>query len=153
PAIAIQRNQVYDPTTDRWADLAPLPEPRDHLAVATVNDKMYVFGGFARSIHAEPGAGAYEVDPAKNAWRTLASMKEPRAAAGAAVVDGKIHVFGGRGNEDNVTFTTHEVYDPATNTWKSAAPMPRARDHMTVVAVDGKIHVIGGRTHGPQTPV
>lgn len=152
-SLATQRNEVYDPATDRWLARMPLPEPRDHLAIAAIDKKIYVFGGFTHSVHQGAGTCAYEFDTEAGTWRTLASMSAPRASAGAAVIDGKIHVIGGRGLEQDVTFASHSVYDPAADRWSEAAPMARARDHMGVVAVDGKIHAIGGRIAGPETPV
>lgn len=87
----------YDPGTDQWHPDAPLPEPRDHLAVAVANGKIYAFGGFATDVHKDASNAAFEYDAATNAWRVLPPMKGPRGAAGAATVDGKIHVIGGRG--------------------------------------------------------
>jgi len=133
---------------DKWHSDAPLPEPRDHLAVAEANGKIYAFGGFATPVHKDASNEAFEYDPATSAWRVLPAMKVPRGSAGAAVVDGKIHVIGGRGR-DGVVVAAHEVFDPRSGTWTEAAPLPTARDHMVVIAVNGKIHVIGGRLRSP----
>ena len=38
-------NQVYDPVKDVWTTGAPILTPRDGLAVAVVNDKLYAIGG------------------------------------------------------------------------------------------------------------
>ena len=61
----------YDPTTDQWRPDAPLPEPRDHLAVALANGKIYAFGGFATDVHKDASNAAFEYDAATNAWRVL----------------------------------------------------------------------------------
>lgn len=127
---------------------APLPEPRDHLAVAVANAKIYAFGGFATDVHKDASNQAFEYDAATDAWRVLPPMKVPRGAAGAASVDGKIHVIGGRGL-DGVVVAAHEVFDPRSRTWTEAAPLPTARDHMVVIAADGRIHAIGGRLSSP----
>src|SRR4030081_2382535 len=34
---AVPRNEEYDPATDRWRVLAPMPVGRDHLGVAVLN--------------------------------------------------------------------------------------------------------------------
>jgi len=130
----------YDPTTDKWHSKAPLPGPRDHLAVAVTNGKIYAFGGFAVDVHKDASNGAFEYDPTADAWRDLPPMKVARGAAGAAMVDGKAHVIGGRGLDGTVV-ATHEVFDPQSRGWAEAAPLPTARDHMVVIAVDGKIRV------------
>ena len=145
---AVPRNEVYDPATDRWRSLAPMPVARDHLGLALVNGKIYTFGGFVKTVHEGAGTDVFEYDPATNTWRARAPLKSPLGSVGAAVIGNKIHVFGGRGL-DKVTTTTHSVYDPATDKWTDAAPLSKARDHMAVVAAEGKIHVIGGRFTSP----
>jgi N-acetylneuraminic acid mutarotase len=145
---AVPRNEVYDPATNSWRELAPMPIARDHLGLALVNGKIYTFGGFTKSVHENAGTDVFEYDPATNTWRARAPLPRPLGSVGAAVIDGKIHVFGGRGL-DKVTTTTHVIYDPATDTWKNAAPMSKGRDHMATVVVEGKIHIIGGRFTSP----
>jgi hypothetical protein len=143
-AKSVPRNEVYDPATDRWRVLAPMPVGRDHLGLAVVNGKIYSFGGFTYSTHQGAGTDVFEYDPAADAWRSRAPLKAPRASIGAAVIGGKIHAIGGRG-DPMTTVTTHAVYDPATDIWADAAPLPKARDHMVVIEAEGKIHAIGGR--------
>jgi N-acetylneuraminic acid mutarotase len=140
----------YDPKTNSWHADAPLPKPRDHVAVAVAaaNGQIYAFGGFATPVHRNASADAFAFDPATGAWRVLPPMKVPRGSAGAATVDGRIHVIGGRG-PDGIVVAAHEVFDPRADRWTEAAPLPKARDHMVVIVADGKIHVIGGRFTGP----
>ena len=145
---AVPRNEEYDPATDHWRELAPMPFARDHLGIAVLNGKIYTFGGFVKTVHQGAGTDVFEYDIATNTWRARAPLKTPLGSTGAAVVDGKIHVLGGRGL-DGVTAATHAVYDPATDTWSDAAPLPKARDHLGVVAADGKVHAIGGRFTSP----
>jgi len=38
-------NQIYDPVTDSWSIGAPLPTPRYALAVCSLNNMIYTFGG------------------------------------------------------------------------------------------------------------
>lgn len=137
--------QAYDPATDSWRDLAPLPHGASHMGAAVLNGKIYVAGGFTANVHKGPVDGFYVYDPATDRWRTLAPLSSPRGSPGLAAVDGKIHIIGGRG-ADQKTIALHEVYDPATNRWSRAAGLPLARDHFGIVAVDGRIHVFGGRT-------
>ena len=106
---AVPRNEVYDPATDRWRSLAPMPVARDHLGLALVNGRIYTFGGFVKTVHEGAGTDVFEYDPASNTWRARAPLKSPLGSVGVAVIDNKIHVFGGRGL-DKVTTTTHSVY-------------------------------------------
>lgn len=36
---------VYDPTTNAWTALPPLPTPRHGLGVSAVGNRIFVFGG------------------------------------------------------------------------------------------------------------
>jgi len=140
-------NTEYDPVTNRWHELAPIPHVTSHPGVAAGNAKIYVLGGFTGVPHTGAMDIAFEYDIAKDKWSALPPLSSPRASVGTAFVDGKLHAVSGRGL-DQVTVNTHEVYDPATGKWSKAAPLPTARDHAGVIAIEGKIHVIGGRTAG-----
>jgi len=141
-------HESYDVRANAWHMLAPLPEPRDHIAVVEAGGKLFAFGGFATPVHKGASADSFAYDPAADRWRRLPSMPTARGSAGAAMVNGKIHVIGGRG-PDGVTVAAHEIFDPQNDQWTEAAPLPLARDHLAVVAVEGKVHVIGGRTGSP----
>ncbi len=139
----------YDPETNSWRELARAPEGLTHQAVAALDGKIYVLGGFGGSQHTLSSPGAYVYDPATDDWETLPSPPSGRQGGGAlASVGGMIHAIGGRtmgdGEGSNV-FGDHNVYDPSTNAWHEAAPLPTPRDHAAVFVFDGKIHVIGGR--------
>jgi N-acetylneuraminic acid mutarotase len=140
-------NYEYDPATDHWRELAPMPIGLSHVAVVAFNHKIYGFGGFTTLVHAGAQNSAFVYDPAANTWQWLALLSSRRGAIGVAEVDGKIHLFGGRLGEPTPV-NTHEVYDPATNQYTQKAPLPVARDHMGIAVIDGKIHIVGGRTAG-----
>ena len=37
--------ETFDPRDGRWTELAPLPEPHDHIGIAALGGKVYVTGG------------------------------------------------------------------------------------------------------------
>jgi N-acetylneuraminic acid mutarotase len=135
--------QVYDPASDTWRDIAPMPRGSTHNGIATLNGTIYIAGGFAARGHAEWTDRFYAYDIATNHWRELAPLSSPRGAPALIALDGKIHIVGGRNGP--AAMATHELYDPATNKWSVAAPLPVARDHVGIAVVAGKIHVYGGR--------
>ena len=155
-------NWAYDPATNAWTNRTSMPVPAHHIMVATLNDKIYVFGGFVRppSVLAwQPIARSWEYNPAADSWKELAPMPTPRGAGAAVEVNGKIYVIGGArsnkpgedgapiplGSTDQLVVGTVEEYDPATNQWQSRTPMPTARNHFFADAVKGKIYAIDGR--------
>jgi N-acetylneuraminic acid mutarotase len=159
-------NYEYDAATDRWTKRTPMPRPVHHAALAAVNGKIYVFGGFVAPATTaiplgaawEPVADAWEFNPATDSWKPIAPMPGKRGSAIAAAVDGKIYVIGGATAMEGAKepfFTafgparvlgTNQVYDPATNTWETRNPMSVPRNHAFSGVVNGKIYVIGGRT-------
>jgi len=125
-----------------WLEAAPLPTPRDHLAVVVADDRIYAIGGrreidFGRNLDANE-----EYDRRANAWTTRAPLPTARSGIAAVELDGRIYVFGGEGSSG--TFDENEVYDPATDTWETLPPMPTARHGLGAAVVDGTIYVIGG---------
>jgi hypothetical protein len=79
---------VYDPVTNKWKTLAPLP--RVGCAVgAVMNHKLFVISG-------SPFAGGtftmYAYDPVTNSWTTKAAPAAARAVARVAV-DGRNRLF------------------------------------------------------------
>jgi N-acetylneuraminic acid mutarotase len=151
----------YDPTTNAWTKKRPMQLASHHVALASLNNKIYAFGGFAYPGSGPPGwtpvNNAFEYDPAADEWKELAPMPTKRGAASAGVVNGKIYVTGGVNSLPGVTengvhptraqnvVATVEEYDPATNSWKTLRPMLVARNHHLAVGAGGKIYVIGGR--------
>src|SRR6266550_4942861 len=73
-------NQVYDPATDSWRDLAPMPKGSTHNGIAALNGKIYIAGGFAARGHAEWTDRFYAYDPATNRWQELAPLSSGRGA-------------------------------------------------------------------------
>ena len=151
----------YDPATDKWTKKKSMALASHHIALAELNGKIYVFGGFVLPASGpaawQPIDNAFEYDPATDNWKALAPMPTKRGAAGAAAVGGKLYVIGGasmlQGSKDTAvhparahrSLTTVEEYDPATNTWRERSAMPTPRNHLAIGAVNNKIYVLGGR--------
>ncbi|HEV3240139.1 MAG TPA: kelch repeat-containing protein [Casimicrobiaceae bacterium] len=157
----------YDPATDAWKALAPMPTGRGAAVAAVVGDRIYVIGGAttppgSREIAVHPARPhvsvgvVEEYDPAANTWRERSSMPTPRNHATAGAVNGKIYVIGGRvggafisSGSSNVDVV--EEYDPATDAWGSArARMPSARSAMASGVHGGRIYVSGGEGQNAQ---
>jgi len=141
----------YDPTTDAWTTLAPMPTPEEDAAAANVNGQLYVVGGVSQSgvINNPRNAVLQVYDPTTNTWATKASMPTARAGAEAVAINGQLYVVGGTTNNTSSGYTgALEVYDPATDTWTSKAPMPTPRQVFAANAVNGQLFAIGGDPGG-----
>jgi hypothetical protein len=79
------------PGQGRWLTKAAIPTARSEVAVAEVNGKIYVLGGFApqgQSVNEE-------YDPATDRWRSRAALPRPLNHAGTAGLNGKLYLIGG----------------------------------------------------------
>src|SRR5688572_607575 len=54
---------VYDPSSDRWSSLAPLPKKLQHFGIATLDGKIYVTGGYTDDDFDLDNKAAYVFDP------------------------------------------------------------------------------------------
>jgi N-acetylneuraminic acid mutarotase len=146
PSAPAATNEAYDPASDSWEQKEPMPTPRQHLASASFDGKLYVIGGRIDSLTSNVNSNEM-YDPAQDSWTKLSSMPSKRGglAAAASSTDGGIYVFGGE--SPTGTFRNSERYNAGDGTWESAPDMPNGRHGLAAVSVGSKIFVVGG---GPQ---
>jgi len=140
-ARGIRTNERYDPATNSWTGVAPMPTGRRMPVTGVVDGKCYVIGGRIDDT-GTPLDDVEAYDPEKNSWTTHAPMPTPRYAHAAAVVDGIIYVFGG--TNGGRIFQVVEAFNPATNSWTTRTPMSAARALHGAATANGKIYVMGG---------
>ena len=127
-----------------WTPKGSMPFERGEIAVATVNNKVYVISGSSRGV--EANSFNQEFDPATGMWRERALMPSVASHAGVAVLNGKIYIVGGFVANVHVGAVNRVFeYDPAADRWRALAPLATPRGSPGVVALNGKIHAIGGR--------
>jgi N-acetylneuraminic acid mutarotase len=129
------------PGQGRWLTKAAIPTPRSEVAVAEVNGKIYVLGGYSSS---RGQAVHEEYDPATDRWRSRANLPKGLNHAGAVGLNGKLYMIGGYSESGGAVADTY-VYDPAADRWSALASMPTPRGALGVAEVGGKIYVVGGR--------
>ncbi len=150
----------FNPATDSWRPLAPLPGKRGSAIAAEVGGKIYVIGG-ATTVEGskEPFFTAFGparvlatndvYDPATNTWESRNPMSVPRNHAFSGVVNGKIYVIGGRTGHGFILSATNtdvvEEYNPASNMWSIPKErMPTARSGGASGTDGRRIYVAGG---------
>ncbi|HSA72765.1 MAG TPA: kelch repeat-containing protein [Nitrososphaeraceae archaeon] len=86
-------NEMYDPATDTWTKLKPMPSKRSGLASASMGNYIYVFGG-------EKVNGTFEnnerYDTTRDIWTEEPPLPTPRLGLKAVTYDSKIYVIGGK---------------------------------------------------------
>ncbi len=150
----------FDPATDSWKPLPPLPGKRGSAIAAEVDGKIYVIGGattmegskdpFFTAFGPARVLGTNEVyDPATNKWESRNPMSVPRNHAFGGVVNGKIYVIGGRTGQAFILSATNtdvvEEYNPSSNMWSIPKErMPTARSGGASGTDGRRIYVAGG---------
>ncbi len=132
----------YNPATQEWRELAPMPTARGALGVAVYQNRLYAIGGY----DGEHNSGVVEIfDPQTNTWSSGAAMPTPRDHLAVVATGDRIYAIGGRPKLDyHRNMGTVEEYDPGTNQWRSRAHLPTPRSGIAAGAINDWIYVVGG---------
>ncbi|CAM3823446.1 kelch repeat-containing protein [Kibdelosporangium persicum] len=148
---ALRDSFVYNPVTDRWTALPPMPVgiERGSAAMGAFGRRIYLAGGM-RTLTPGPGglqdtvASVHSYDVLTRRWTTLPDLPEARDHVGGAVVGRTFYVLGGRDRgQVNVRDTTYAM-DLPSGKWTERAPMPTPRGGIAAAAVGSKIYTFGG---------
>jgi N-acetylneuraminic acid mutarotase len=156
--IAVGDSWVYDPETNEWDPIAPMPEgeERGSAAMGVYDGKIYLAGGM-KSLWLEGDRLQDTVDTVSiYDTRTKCWLPVPEAAkkmpgrrdhAGVALVEDKLYVVGGRDHGQHNVKDTVFILDlrKVEMGWRtSRAMMPTARGGLAAGAVGKKIYTFGG---------
>ena len=131
----------FDPVTNTWNNLAPLPVAVGQAIMGAWNGNIYVAGGYIGGTSVTNALQIYNI--AANTWTSGANMPVGLEAAAGAVVNGKFYVMGGD-DYNTTSVNTNYIYDIAGNTWTTGAILPDSRTDTYATAYDGMIYVYGG---------
>ncbi|QTD57458.1 Kelch repeat-containing protein [Parasphingorhabdus cellanae] len=87
--------EVYDPETGLWTVKAPMPKASGAPAAATVDGKLYVFGGEQWVPTKKVFGDAWVYDPSTDVWSPIPSLNIPRHGLAAAATENNIYAIGG----------------------------------------------------------
>jgi N-acetylneuraminic acid mutarotase len=154
PWYAVGDSFVYDPLTDKWTPLAPMPPgtERGSGAIVAYEQKIYVAGGtfchegFEGQCFTDSERNRFfsVYDTVTNTWQQLPDLPQPRDHVPGAVLGNSLYLFGGRDDNVDSTFSDVFAYNLKTGTWRTRAPMPTARSEAWLGVVGEKVHLIGG---------
>jgi N-acetylneuraminic acid mutarotase len=132
----------YDPTSNSWSSIAPLPGERENASAVSDGTYIYILGGWDGNGITQ--GTMFRYDPATDSYTTMSSFTIATAAQGAAYVNGKIYRIGGCTDTcDNFTGSV-EAFDIANNTWTTVAPLPQALAWFMVTAQGNYLYTAGG---------
>jgi hypothetical protein len=125
--------KAYDPASDQWEALPPIPQDMYEPSAVAMAGKFYV---------ASRGRVAI-FDRQASAWTMIGSPTYRGNARLAADGAGHLLYMGGDGSG---LASSVDSYDPATGVWAKAAPMPSASMLMGVASACGdRVFVFGGQ--------
>jgi len=141
------RADVYTPSSNSWAKLAPMPHPRYRFAAVPRDGRIYAIGG-SNGAAALSSVEAY--NPASNSWTAVANLPRPLEGSAAAVEsNGTIDVVGGLDggaggvNATNAAYATLFSFDG--HAWHPSPPLLRGtEDAAATLGPDGQVYVAGG---------
>jgi hypothetical protein len=133
----VYRYDVRTGTRERAPDL---PISLDHAMAATLDDRIYVFGGF---VGAQASARVFSLGANDASWIEHSLLPQGRAAGGAAVLNGRIWLVGGIGG--NGSWITDVWSWDGRGRWTTGlSRIPTPRDHLAVGTYRGAICAAGG---------
>lgn len=135
--------EEFDPSTNTWRSRASMPAPRTGVGTASLNDKIYVVGGYVYGARASLTVNEV-YDPTTDRWVTLRSMPAPAAEPAVVAYGGKVYVFGGYDYASGRAIGTVQMFDPGSDSWAIGTPMPTPRRGAAAGIINGQIAVIGG---------
>src|SRR5690242_20385004 len=91
--------QERKPAYDGWTLAAPLPVPNSETAVAALDGKIYVIGGYPWDRKTVATVQMY--DSATDKWQIVAPLPVPLNHVMAAAANGKVYAIGGQTTESS----------------------------------------------------
>jgi Immunoglobulin-like domain of bacterial spore germination len=125
------RIAAYNPVSNAWRRLAPLPAPRFNAEAVWDGREMLILGGLGASQGGKPGSPAqvgFGYSPKTNRWRQLAPIPTGRTNFPAVWTGTQLLIWGGSTPPSGIAF------DPTANRWTGLPPGPlTGRTSLTAV--------------------
>ena len=127
-----------------WAHRAELLAPNSEFAVAELEGRLYILGGYPADRVTVTTVQIYDI--ASDSWEFGPDLPAPNNHGMAVGMGGKVYLIGGQTEAGGDTYvdTLYEL-DPAVGQWVAKAPMPTRRSAGVALVHDGRIWVAGGR--------
>jgi hypothetical protein len=134
-----QRTLKYEPTSDRWSEVAPMPSVRSNFATAVVDNDVYIIGGIRAVGIFDSSVYKYTTDD--NTWTMVTPVQAVRNMVGArfhaCALGGLIYVAGGH------TYDIRRMlrYEPSSDTWSTLPSILQSRPIIDIFTLDNCVYV------------
>ena len=134
----------YNPPTDTWTAIAPLPAGLVDAGAVSDGTSLYIVGGATAG---GPVNTLYRYNPATDTYTTLAPFVTPAQSAGVVFLGGKIYRIAGT----SLTGVTNsaEVYTISSNTWSAIASYPLGGYGLAAISDGTYVYTAGGVVNSP----
>ena len=122
---------MFDPETNNFTELQPLPYAVSQMATVSWKDNVVVLGGIRQQHQVLDTVILYNVTTGSH--RMLPSMKTKRHGCTAVIIGDNIVVMGGPDYVSSLSPNSVECYNFDTNTWTEFPAMIEARTFATAV--------------------
>jgi N-acetylneuraminic acid mutarotase len=126
----------YDPATQQWAALAPLPEARSSHDAVVIGDKIYVVGGWTLDGESRgkwlETAWSFDLANPQAGWQAVAKPTFKRRALAVASWNGKLVALGGMDDANKISLQV-DALDVVRGQWSELPSLPESKleDHET----------------------
>ncbi len=141
----------YDPATNKWTALTPMPAARSSHNAAVIGDRLYVVGGWKLEGKSpgtwQPEALVYDFNDPKAGWQKLPLPEFKRRALAAGVWKGKLFALGGM-DESGKPSLRVDFFDPQSGKWSQGPKLPgvgMAGFAVSAWNLEGDLYVCGLR--------
>lgn len=143
PILGKPLPQIYP----RWSMRTPMKVARSRLALARVDDHLYILGG--QSINGQILADVDAYDLRVNQWESRQPLPIPLANLAATALDGQIYIAGGANLNPTIgsSVTISDaffVYNPSTDHWQNLGALPHALAGAQLAADQQALYLVGG---------
>ncbi|WAR18202.1 KBTB8-like protein [Mya arenaria] len=162
----------FDMDHNEWLPRSPMLFPKSNFTLASLNGKIYCFGGLTENKHPTEIIEVYDVErnrwnyqgmlpttlvdlssvvysPETEEWTSLAGMLTPRFNFGACLVGNEIYVAGGQiYSHDSYTINrevlrTVEIYNLEANQWRLGPELPIDLFNVCLSVINGALYASG----------
>lgn len=132
--VKTENNEVYNPKSNSWQTLSPLPTPCGDPIISAVGNNIYVLCGDVLWMY----------DTLSDKWETKKNCPVwISILLGSAVINDKI-IFPGGQNKDGKAVSSVYIYDTTNDTWIKSTNLPKPIQIGGITTLNGKIYMIGG---------
>ncbi|XP_060571917.1 kelch-like protein 3 [Ruditapes philippinarum] len=133
----------YDMDHNEWIAKSPMLFPKSNFTLASLNGKVYCFGGLTENKHPTEIIEVYDIE--RNRWNYQGMLPTTLVDLASVVFNENIYLLGGRtgvGAHNSLI-----RYNPETEEWTSLAGMLTPRFNFGACIHDGEIFAAGGQIY------